>query len=216
MRIHKEGRSYVALTTAIVLGAAAWAIWAPSAAAWSFLGLSVFFEAAILNFFRHPAVKINAGDEKILAPCDGKVVVVEKIPESRYFHDERWQVSIFMSPLDVHVNRVPVSGRVTKFEYSPGKYWVAWHPKSSSENEQTFTVVENERGKIGFKQIAGALARRIKWYVQEGDEVEQGAEFGFIKFGSRMDVFLPADAKIEVSLGQKTVAGVTVLGIWPS
>ena len=212
MTLHKEGYGYAALTTGILAAAAAWVWLTLSIAAWATLALVGLFWLAVLNFFRHPGRKVQARENEALAPCDGKVVVIEKVYEPRYFKDERWQVSIFMSPLNVHVNRVPISGRVVMFKYLPGKYLVAWHPKSSTENEQTFAVVESERGAVGFKQIAGAVARRIKWYVKEGDRVTQGQEFGFIKFGSRMDVFLPLDAEIQVKLGQKTIGGITVIG----
>ncbi len=212
MRLHKEGYVYVAITTAILAATAAWVYYAPSIGSWALLAVGGTLWSAVLNFFRHPRRRIKGGIDEVLSPCDGKVVVIEKVYEPNYFKDERRQVSIFMSPLDVHVNRVPISGRVAMFKYFPGKYLVAWHPKSSTENEQTFIVVENERVAVGFKQIAGAVARRIKCYVKEGDAVAQGQEFGFIKFGSRMDVFLPLDATVEVKLGQKTVGGITVVG----
>lgn len=153
-------------------------------------------------------------DERlILCPADGKVVVIEETEETEYFHDRRIQVSIFMSPVNVHINRNPVSGIVRFFQYHPGKYLVAWHPKSSTLNERTSIAVRTSNGKeVLFRQIAGAMARRIVWYVKEGMAVEQGAEFGFIKFGSRVDVFLPLDAKVDVKIGDKVSGGLTVLG----
>ena len=148
----------------------------------------------------------------MLAPADGKVVVIEEAEEKEYFHERRLQISIFMSPINVHVNRSPVAGVVKYFKYHAGKYLVAWHPKSSSDNERTTVVVEIPDGpEVLFRQIAGAMARRIKWYINEGDRVQQGAEFGFIKFGSRVDVFLPLGAEVKVSVGDKTKGGRTVL-----
>jgi phosphatidylserine decarboxylase len=148
----------------------------------------------------------------VIAPADGKVVVIEETEETEYFNDRRRQVSIFMSPVNVHVNRNPVEGVVKYFKYHAGKYLVAWHPKSSTENERT-TIVIQTPGKleIMMRQIAGALAKRIVWYVKEGQPVAQGEEFGFIKFGSRVDVFLPLEAKVLVNIGDKTVGGVTVI-----
>ena len=165
----------------------------------------------ILNFFRNPDIQINENPNYILAPCDGKVVVIEQVFEPNYFKKNMMQVSIFMSPLNVHVNRTPISGKIVHFEYKPGKYLVAFHPKSSEENEQTFFVVKNEKLEVGFKQIAGAVARRIKWYVQLNEDVKQGQEFGFIKFGSRMDIFFSLEAKVKVQLNQETIGGKTVL-----
>lgn len=139
-------------------------------------------------------------------------MVIEDVHEPEYFKDTRKQVSIFMSPINVHITRNPVSGIVKYFKYHPGNYFVAWHPKSSTDNERTTVVVESTVGiDVLFRQIAGAMARRIRWYVSEGDEVSQGEEFGFIKFGSRVDVFLPADAEIKVKIGQKTKGGQTVI-----
>jgi phosphatidylserine decarboxylase len=150
------------------------------------------------------------------APADGKVVVIEEADETEYFKDRRIQLSVFMSPVNVHVNRNPISGLVKYFRYHPGKYLVAWHPKSSTENERTTVVTENSAGvAVLFRQIAGALARRIVWYVKEGDEVEQGSQFGFIKFGSRVDLFLPLGSKIKVELNQVVKGGRTILAELP-
>ena len=147
----------------------------------------------------------------MIAPADGKVVVIEEVEETEYFKDKRRQVSIFMSPVNVHVNRNPISGTVKYAKYHPGKYLVAWHPKSSTENERTTVVIAGTKAEVLFRQVAGALAKRIVYYVKEGEMVNQGGEMGFIKFGSRIDLYLPLNAKIEVSLQQKTKGGETVV-----
>jgi len=164
----------------------------------------------LLQFFRNPQRKIPVtADNILLSPADGKVVVIEETTESEYFNDKRIQLSIFMSPTNVHANRNPVSGNILYSKYHPGKYLVAWHPKSSTENERTTIVYESGKSKILMRQIAGAVARRIVNYLKEGQEVQKGAEMGFIKFGSRVDLFLPIGTKIEVSLNQNVVAGIT-------
>lgn len=168
----------------------------------------------IISFFRIPSRALSAGDEQIICPADGKVVVIEEITDEEFFKDRRIQVSIFMSPANVHVNRNPISGEVRYSKYHKGKYLVAWHPKSSTENERHSVVLENEKGALLVKQIAGALAKRIVNYLKDGMEVEQGTELGFIKFGSRVDVLLPTDAKVEVKLNQVVKGGVTVLAKW--
>ncbi|WP_250632976.1 phosphatidylserine decarboxylase family protein [Rhodoflexus caldus] len=174
--------------------------------------ISLVLFLIVLQFFRNPHVEIQVQAGKVIAPADGKVVVIEETVENEYFKDKRKQVSIFMSPFNVHVNRNPISGVVKYFRYHPGLYLVAWHPKASTDNERTTIVVQNDKGtEVLFRQIAGALARRICWYVEEGQRVMQGSEFGFIKFGSRVDIFLPLDAKITVELNQKTTAGKTVI-----
>ena len=168
----------------------------------------------VLQFFRHPNVKVPYNEDHILAPADGKVVVVEKTIEDECLKDERIQISIFMSPVNVHVNRSPAEGKVKYFKYHPGKYLVAWHPKSSTLNERTTMTLTLKNGlDIVVRQIAGIMARRIKYYVKEGDSLDQGAEFGFIRFGSRLDVFLPTDAEIRVKPGMITRAGKTVLAV---
>jgi phosphatidylserine decarboxylase len=170
--------------------------------------LSLAFFIIILQFFRNPVRKLTLDENAIIAPADGKVVVIEKVFEKEFLNTECMQVSIFMSPLNVHVNRNPVSGIIKYFKYHPGKYLVAWHPKSSELNERTTTVIETKNGeKILFRQIAGALARRICWYVKEGQPVNQAQEMGFIKFGSRVDVFIPLNAHLNVKLGDKTSGG---------
>lgn len=182
---------------------------------YTLLVAALIFNGLILNFFRTPKVNIPVGESNILSPCNGKVVVIEEVFESKYFNEKRIQISVFMSPLDVHVNRSPTRGKIIKSEYYPGKFLVAWHPKSSEENEQTFFVVENPKFSVAFKQIAGALARRICWYVKEGDSMQEGQEFGFIRFGSRMDILVPLNTEIKVQLGQKVTGGETILGIVP-
>lgn len=176
------------------------------------IGVSVIFYLLILQFFRNPVFDISRNDNQVLAPADGKVVVIEETTEAEYLRDRRKQVSIFMSPVNVHVNRMPVGGVISYFKYHPGKYLVAWHPKSSTENERTTVVAKMKNGtEILFRQIAGALARRIKCYVKEGQPLQQGDEFGFIKFGSRVDVFLPLNARIVVKPGDITKGGRTVI-----
>lgn len=178
--------------------------------------VSILFYLLILQFFRNPLFNITQNSKHVLAPADGKVVVIEETIEPEYLKDRRKQVSIFMSPINVHVNRMPVAGKISFLKYHPGKYLVAWHPKSSTENERTTVAVKMKDGaEILFRQIAGALARRIKFYVQEGQTLEQGQEFGFIKFGSRVDVFLPLDAKVVVKIGDITKGGRTVIAELP-
>lgn len=166
----------------------------------------------VVQFFRVPKRIATTGDNLVVAPCDGKVVVIEEVVETEYFKGPRRQISIFMSPLNVHVNWNPVAGIVQFFRYHPGLFLVAWHPKSSTDNERTTTVIRTTSGTdILFRQIAGAVARRIRWYVKEGQQVKQSTEMGFIKFGSRVDVFVPLDAEIKVNLEDVTTGSVTVL-----
>lgn len=166
----------------------------------------------IVQFFRVPKRVPTTGDNLVVAPCDGKVVVIEEVVETEYFKGPRRQISIFMSPLNVHVNWNPVAGIVQFFRYHPGLFLVAWHPKSSTDNERTTTVIRTSSGTdILFRQIAGAVARRIRWYVKEGQQVKQSSEMGFIKFGSRVDIFVPLDADIKVNLQDVTTGSVTVL-----
>ncbi len=215
MTIHKEGYPTIALTTLFLLvlnGATAYFLPEATLLRQLVIVVSVLFALIILQFFRSPKRVTPINPKHVIAPADGKVVVIEEVVETEYFKAPRKQVSIFMSPVNVHVNRNPVSGVVKFFKYHPGKYLVAWHPKSSTENERTTVVVQNQHGtEVLFRQIAGALARRICWYVKEGDAVTQGEEFGFIKFGSRVDIFLPLDAKILVKLDDKPVSGETVI-----
>ncbi|HOZ41859.1 MAG TPA: phosphatidylserine decarboxylase family protein [Flavobacteriales bacterium] len=215
MRLHREGTPTLLLSTA-VLCFALFAIWnRPWLPLWSSVLITVALCAVfaiIIWFFRVPTRRATAGEHEVLSPCDGKVVVIEEVHEPEYFKDKRLQVSIFMSPLNVHINYHPISGTTTYYKYHPGKYLVAWHPKSSTENERSTVVVEHPvHGEVLFRQIAGALARRICTYSHEGSAAKQGEEFGFIKFGSRVDVFLPLDAKVNVAIGQLVRGSATVI-----
>jgi phosphatidylserine decarboxylase len=212
MRFHKEGRWIILITVTIVaiinylfyLNLPNWTWLSGIATA----GLLIF----VLQFFRNPVRTIEEiNDQIVYAPADGKVVVIEKTNESEYFKDERIQVSIFMSPLNVHVNRIPFSGKIDYYKYHPGKYLVAWHPKSSTENERTTTVLSNGKSAVLIRQIAGAMARRIISYMAKGLSVQQGQDMGFIRFGSRVDVFLPLDADIQVEIGEVTKGNKTII-----
>ena len=173
---------------------------------------SILVLILILQFFRNPKRIVKPNSKKILSPVDGKVVVIESVFEKEYFKDNRMQVSIFMSPLNVHVTRYPLSGTVTYSKYHPGRYLVAWHPKSSEENERTTVVIKTSKfGEILYRQIAGALARRIVNYAKEGDEVKQGDDAGFIKFGSRVDLFLPLNTPIDIVINQYAKGAKTVI-----
>jgi phosphatidylserine decarboxylase len=166
----------------------------------------------ILQFFRNPKRNYSLSEDQVLSPVDGKVVVIEEVFEPEYFKEKRLQISVFMSPLNVHVTRYPVGGDIVFSKYHAGKYLVAWHPKASEENERTTVVVNAASfGAILYRQIAGALAKRIVNYAKEGQTATQASESGFIKFGSRVDVFLPLDAKINVKLNQKVTGGVSIL-----
>lgn len=194
----------------LILNIAAARLW--PIAFWPLLVLSVVLYGIILQFFRNPVREVLVADQNLIyAPADGRVCVIEEVFENEYFKDKRLQVSIFMSPFNVHVNRNPVSGIIHYFRYHPGKYLVAWHPKSSTENERTTVVYGLGNTEILMRQIAGALAKRIKWYIGEGDEVKQGHDMGFIKFGSRVDLYLPLDAKIEVTMNQQVKGNKTVV-----
>src|SRR5690606_11919934 len=215
MTIHKEGYTSIALGVLFVFVINAITHYYASEnqlLTWAVYILSAFVLITLLQFFRNPKRTISQDEKIILCPADGKVVVIEETEETEYFQDRRLQISIFMSPINVHINRNPIGGLVKYFKYHPGKYLMAWNPKSSTENERTTVVVEGKNGvEILFRQIAGALARRIVWYVEEGQKVEQGDQFGFIKFGSRVDVFLPIGTKINVKLGDAVKGGKTVL-----
>ncbi len=219
MTIHKEGYTSLALCILFIFVLnAVIQFYHPQAhqLKWVVYIFSAILFLVVLQFFRSPIVRINADEKQVLCPADGKVVVIEETEETEYLKDRRIQLSIFMSPVNVHVNRNPITGVVKYFKYNAGKYLVAWHPKSSTENERTTIVVENSEGvAVLFRQIAGALARRIVWYVNEGDVVEQGKQFGFIKFGSRVDVYLPIGSEIKVNLGQAVKGGRTVLAELP-
>lgn len=214
MKFHKEGYTSLALVVLFIfiINAIADYYDANQLIKWFLYLISAFLFITIVQFFRSPIKKIKTDDNAVLCPADGKVVVIEETEETEYFKDKRIQVSIFMSPINVHVNRNPIAGEVSFFKYHPGKFLVAWHPKSSTDNERTTIVVKKDNGaEVLFRQIAGALARRIVWYVKEGQQVQQGEEFGFIKFGSRVDLFLPLGTKIDVAIGDKVVGGKTVI-----
>ena len=211
---HKEGHKIIIITTAIVVAATLLAdefisiSWLRMLLQIAFL---VFF-VLILQFFRNPKRHTKLNDKQVLSPVDGKVVVIEEVEETEYFNNKRIQVSVFMSPINVHVTRYPIGGNVLYSKYHPGKYLVAWHPKSSTENERTTVVVENQTyGKVLFRQVAGALAKRIVNYAKESVEVNQGSDQGFIKFGSRVDLFLPLDTNIKVQLNQKVKGGESII-----
>jgi phosphatidylserine decarboxylase len=174
--------------------------------------LSLFILVLILQFFRNPKRNTVISDDKILSPVDGKVVIIKKVYEKEYFKDERLQISVFMSPINVHVTRYPSSGEIVFSKYHPGDYLVAWHPKSSEKNERTTIVLKTKSfGEILYRQIAGALARRIVNYAKVGTNAIQGEDAGFIKFGSRVDLFLPLDSTVKVKLNQKVIGGETVI-----
>lgn len=215
MTIHKEGRSLLLILLiilAVTNGLLIYFLPEQKVIQYAFLAVSIVFYLLILQFFRHPSRTINAQAHQVIAPADGKIVVIEDVEEPEYFKGKRKQISIFMSPINVHVNRTPVEGVIKYFKYHPGKYLVAWDPKASTENERTSMVIEHpSHGPVLVRQIAGALAKRIKWYVKEGDRLPQGGEYGFIKFGSRVDVYLPVDAIVKVNLNQVSEGGTTVL-----
>jgi phosphatidylserine decarboxylase len=215
MKIHKEGRR-ILFFTLLALLAVNLLLFRLNARNETFNIIFVAVSAVafllLLQFFRSPYRNLLTHEDLLIAPADGKVVVIEDVHEPEYFDDMRKQISIFMSPINVHITRNPISGVVRYFKYHPGNYLVAWHPKSSTKNERTTVVVQSEAGPmVLFRQIAGAMARRIVWYVSEGDEVSQGEEFGFIKFGSRVDVYVPLDTELKVQLGDKVKGGETVI-----
>jgi len=214
MRIHKEGISIIIIALLIVV--------AINLAIYFFLpnlflhllgvigGLVLM--GLIINFFRDPIREIeNKSEELIYSPADGTVVVIEEVEETEYFKEKRLQISIFMSIYDVHANRSPIAGKLEYFKYHEGKYLLARHPKSSTENERTSYVMKNGKGDLLLRQIAGAVARRIKVYVKAGQQLDQGQEIGFIRFGSRADIFLPLDVKVNVKIGQKVKGAVDVI-----
>ncbi|NCI47669.1 phosphatidylserine decarboxylase family protein [Sediminibacterium soli] len=218
MTIHREGYKTIAIT-ALLFGIFNLISFTFLSSTLSWLAMALFVLTLglflfIVSFFRIPERALSTGEEKIICPADGKVVVIEEVVDEEYFKDRRIQVSIFMSPANVHVNRNPVSGEVVYNQYHKGKYLVAWHPKSSTENERWSVVTRNTHGEILYKQIAGALAKRICNYTKVGQQVLQGDEYGFIKFGSRVDILLPVGTRIDVQLNQAVQGGVTVLGRW--
>ncbi|WP_372918175.1 phosphatidylserine decarboxylase family protein [Salegentibacter sp.] len=211
---HKEGYKIMALAAIILIAinVVSYSLINRYWIQFSVLVVSVFLFLLIVQFFRNPKRNTQLHDAHIVAPVDGKVVAIEEVLEKEYFNEKRLQISIFMSPLNVHVTRHPVSGKVIYSKYHPGKFLVAWHPKSSEENERTTVVVKTRlAGEILYRQIAGALAKRIVNYAEEGSEVIQGSDSGFIKFGSRVDVFLPINTPITVELNQKVKGGLSVI-----
>ena len=217
MRIHREGFATLIISVIVLVGLSM-IINAFIAMLWLkyvlYVALWVIF-ALVVYFFRNPLRVTTASDREVIAPCDGKVVVIEEVVEHEFLQKPCRQISIFMSPLNVHVNRNPINGIVEYTQYHAGKYLVAWHPKSSEENERTTIVINNGNHRVLFRQIAGALARRIVYYLRDGQQVNAGEEMGFIKFGSRMDVFVPLEAEIKVDIAQKTKGGQTLLAILP-
>ena len=215
MTIHKEGYTSIALCILfifIINALVQFLLPDVNWIHWVIYILSFTLFLIILQFFRSPYILVERNEDQVICPADGKVVVVEETEETEYLKDRRIQISVFMSPINVHVNRNPISGIVKYFRYHPGKFLVAWHPKSSTENERTSIVIENSMGvSILFRQIAGALARRIVCYSKEGEQAIQGEQFGFIKFGSRVDIFLPIGTEVNVNLGQVVKGGITVL-----
>lgn len=216
MTLHREGKGWVSGTTIFFIAINTLLITVLSTPDWLKVAvflLSFIFWVLVIQFFRYPKRSITRNENYIIAPCDGKVVVIEKTEETEFYKDKRIQVSIFMSPVNVHANWYPMSGIVRYAKYHKGKYLVAWHPKASTDNERSTIVLEKDTKRtVLLRQIAGALARRIVYYPRENDKVIQGGELGFIKFGSRVDLYLPLDATINVALEQKTVGGVTVIG----
>lgn len=211
---HKEGFKIIAITfiIVVVLALTADAYITNHLIKYGVQGVGLTILVLILQFFRNPKRDVQFNLNEIIAPVDGKVVVIEEVEEKEYFLGKRKQVSIFMSPLNVHVTRYPASGVIQYSKYHPGKYLVAWHPKASEENERTTIVIKTPKfGDILYRQIAGALARRIVNYAKKGDKVIQGADAGFIKFGSRVDLFLPLDCIVTVRLNQKVVGAKTVI-----
>lgn len=213
---HKEGGKIILIATTLTV---AFLLLADTFIATLWLQKAVeiivlLFLLLILQFFRNPVRTVQINDNHIIAPVDGKVVVIEEVFEGEYFKDKRLQVSIFMSPINVHVTRYALNGKVKFSKYHPGKFLVAWHPKASEENERTTVVIENRVfGEVLYRQIAGALARRIVNYAEEGMQVIQGTDAGFIKFGSRVDLFLPLGTQINVKLNDKAIGGKTIIAI---
>jgi len=216
MRIHKEG-----LGTLLIVGlflAVLDLIFYLNLPAWMYyilIAASIVFYGFFIQFFRNPIRALTIDENAVVSPADGTVVVIEKVFEPEYLKTDCMQVSIFMSPLNVHLNRVPISGTLEYYKYHPGKYLVAFHPKSSLLNERNTSVITHKLGKkLLMRQIAGAVARRICYYLKQGEQVSQGAELGFIKFGSRCDIFLPLDAEIKVAIDQQVKGGIDVIARW--
>ena len=212
MKINKEGYTIITVTLLVLAAVvAACFLWAPSWVAWVVTGLLAVLFGFIAAFFREPSRPFVQDADTVYSPADGKIVVVEPVMVDEYLGEERVQVSVFMSITNVHVNWYPVGGEVAYYKYHPGRFMVAWHPKSSEENERTTTVVDTGRHKILFRQIAGLVARRIVSYAKVGEKVGQNTKCGFIKFGSRLDVMLPADSEILVKIGDRVTGSQTPL-----
>lgn len=212
MYLHREGRN-ILIPAFLILTAIVAVVSTTLGGLFTYitLGVAVILFYLLAQFFRVPKRNPKADPDVLLCPADGKVVVIENVTEHEYFKDERIQVSIFMSPLNVHVQWTPMAGEVSYVKYHPGSYLVAWDPKSSTENERTTLVIKGEKYEVLFRQIAGAVARRIRYYVREKQQVALGEECGFIKFGSRVDIFLPLDAEVLVGLDEKVKGRVTPL-----
>ena len=211
---HKEGFKIIFMVLVLVISLSLLAnvfVENPTIRAGIIIALIILL-LLVLQFFRNPKRNFLVHPEHVLSSVDGKVVVIEEVFEKEYFNDKRIQISVFMSPINVHITRYPIGGKVVYSKYHPGKFLVAWHPKSSEENERTTVVVNNEIfGDVLFRQIAGAMAKRIVNYAEAGQEVKQASDSGFIKFGSRVDIFLPLDAKIKVTLNQKVKGGISII-----
>ena len=218
MTIHKEGTATISLIAIFVgvLNILNFSYLFPISiiAAWAVFIITVAFFLFIVSFFRMPVRRLTINDEAIVSPADGKVVVIEEVEPDEFYKERRIQLSVFMSPANVHVNRLPIAGNIVYNKYHPGKFLVAWHPKSSTDNERWSVVIENSKGSILCKQIAGALARRICNYTTVGQSFKQCDEYGFIKFGSRVDLLLPVGTKIHAKIGDVVKGGVTVLASW--
>ena len=218
MTIHKEGTATISLIAIFVgvLNIINFSYLFPVSAigAWGVFIITVAFFLFIVSFFRMPVRALTISDDAIVSPADGKVVVIEEVEPDEFYKEKRIQLSVFMSPANVHVNRLPITGNIVYNKYHPGKFLVAWHPKSSTDNERWSVVVENSKGSILCKQIAGALARRICNYTTVGQSFKQCDEYGFIKFGSRVDLLLPVGTKIHAKIGDVVKGGVTVLASW--
>jgi len=217
MGLHKEGYSVIfvfLLIIAAIVGLLHYFIPNEGIGEYVLLFLdivAVIFWILVISFFRYPIFDVEKNENHILSPADGTIVVIEKTMETEYLNEKRIQVSIFMSPLNTHMNRYPISGKMSYHKYHKGKFLVAWDPKSSTDNERNTIVIENDKIKLLVRQIAGAVARRIKWYGNVNEDVTQGEQLGFIKFGSRLDLFIPLDAEINVNLDEKVKAGKTII-----
>jgi phosphatidylserine decarboxylase len=215
MTIHREGYTILSVSAIIMIALNAITYYTLGSGHWLFISILVIcivLYLLFLQFFRYPKRNLTLGNNLVVAPADGKVVVIEEVYEGEYFKDKRLQVSIFMSPINVHANWYPIAGLIKYVAYHKGKYLVAWHPKASTENERSTIVIQKDDGReILLRQIAGALAKRIVYYPHQNDKVRQCGEMGFIKFGSRVDLYFPLGTIITAKIGQKTTGGVTVI-----